>query len=60
MFLPVEQRAEVFRDVEVRRKLRFEAVEDTRPTNFSRRWDQIFLIKAAAPQHQPFEGKSVE
>jgi N-acyl-D-aspartate/D-glutamate deacylase len=60
MFLPVEQRAEVFRDAEVRRKLRFEAVEDTRPTNFSRRWDQIFLIKAALPQHQPFEGKSVE
>ena len=46
--------------LEVRRKLRFEAVEDTRPTNFSRRWDQIFLIKAASPQHQPFEGKSVE
>jgi N-acyl-D-aspartate/D-glutamate deacylase len=60
MFLPVEQRAEVFRDVEVRRKLRFEAVEDTRPTNFSRRWDQIFLIKAASPKNQPFEGRSVE
>jgi len=60
MFLPVEQRAEVFRDAEVRRKLRFEAVEDTRPTNFSRRWDQIFLIKAASPKNQPFEGKSVE
>ena len=37
MFLPLEQRAESFRDPEVRRKLRFEAVEDTRPTNFSRR-----------------------
>jgi N-acyl-D-aspartate/D-glutamate deacylase len=60
MFLPVEQRADVFRDVEVRRKLRFEAVEDTRPTNFSRRWDQIFLIKAALPKNDHLEGKSVE
>jgi N-acyl-D-amino-acid deacylase len=60
MFLPLEQRAELFRDLEVRRKLRFEAVEDTRPTNFSRRWDQIFLIKAALPKNQQFEGKSLE
>ena len=59
MFLPLEQRAELFRDPEVRRKLRFEAVEDTRPTNFSRRWDQIFLIKAALPKHRHFDGKSI-
>jgi N-acyl-D-aspartate/D-glutamate deacylase len=59
MFLPLEQRAELFRDAEVRRKLRFEAVEDTRPTNFSRRWDQIFLIKAALQKHSHFDGKSI-
>jgi N-acyl-D-amino-acid deacylase len=60
MFMPVEQRAEIFSNRELRRKLRFEAVEDTRPTTFSRRWDQIFLIKAGLPKHQHFEGKSLD
>ena len=60
MFAPVEQRAELFSDTERRRQLRFEAVEDKRPTTFSRRWDQIFLIKAAQAKNQPLEGKSVE
>jgi len=60
MFAPIEQRAELFSDTERRRQLRFEAVEDQRPTTFSRRWDQIFLIKAAQAKNQPLEGKSVE
>ena len=60
MFAPVDQRAELFSDTERRRQLRFEAVEDRRPTTFSRRWDQIFLIKAAQPKNQQFDGKSVE
>ncbi|MGZ9215110.1 MAG: N-acyl-D-amino-acid deacylase family protein [Candidatus Binatia bacterium] len=60
MFAPVEQRAELFSDTERRRQLRFEAVEDKRPTTFSRRWDQIFLIKAAQAKNQALEGKSVE
>jgi N-acyl-D-aspartate/D-glutamate deacylase len=60
MFLPVENRAELFRDPEIRRKLRFEAVEDTRSVNFSRRWDQIFLIKAALTKNQQFEGKHLQ
>ena len=60
MFAPVEQRAELFSDTERRRQLRFEAVEDQKPTTFSRRWDQIFLIKAVQAKNQPLEGKSVE
>jgi N-acyl-D-aspartate/D-glutamate deacylase len=60
MFAQVEQRAELFSDTERRRQLRFEAVEDQRPTTFSRRWDQIFLIKAAQQKNQQFDGKSVE
>jgi N-acyl-D-aspartate/D-glutamate deacylase len=60
MFLPVENRAELFRDPEMRSKLRFEAVEDTRSVNFSRRWDQIFLIKATLPKHKQFEGKHLQ
>jgi len=59
MFAPVEHRGELFSDTERRRKLRFEAVEDTRPTTFSRRWDQIFLIKAAQPKNHQHEGKSI-
>ena len=35
-------------------------MEDTRPTTFSRRWDQIFLIKAAQPKNHHHEGKSIE
>jgi N-acyl-D-aspartate/D-glutamate deacylase len=60
MFMPVENRAALFRDPEMRRKLRFEAVEDTRSVNFTRRWDQIFLIKATLPKHKEFEGKHLE
>ena len=60
MFAPIEQRAELFSDTERRRQLRFEAVEEKRPTTFSRRWDQIFLIKAAQAKNQRLEGKSVE
>jgi N-acyl-D-aspartate/D-glutamate deacylase len=60
MFLPVENRAELFRDPEMRQKLRFEAVDDTRSVNFTRRWDQIFLIKAALPKHKEFEGKHLQ
>lgn len=60
MFLPVENRAELFRDPEMRQKLRFEAVDDTRSVNFTRRWDQIFLIKAALPKHKQFEGKHLQ
>ncbi|HEY7558550.1 MAG TPA: amidohydrolase family protein [Candidatus Binatia bacterium] len=60
MFLPVENRAELFGDPETRQKLRFEAVDDTRSVNFSRRWDQIFLIKAALPKHKQFEGKHLQ
>ena len=60
MFLPVENRAQLFGDPEMRAKLRFEAVEDTRSVNFSRRWDQIFLIKAILPKNQPFEGKHLQ
>jgi N-acyl-D-amino-acid deacylase len=60
MFLPVENRAALFRDADTRQKLRFEAVDDTRSVNFTRRWDQIFLIKAALPKHKVFEGKHLQ
>jgi N-acyl-D-amino-acid deacylase len=35
-------------------------VAATHSTNFTRRWDQIFLIKAALPKHKEFEGKHLQ
>ncbi len=59
LFTPIDQRKEIFRDPEVRRKLRYEAVEEKRPSRFSRRWDLVYLIKAVLPKNKPLEGKSV-
>ncbi|MGH7824014.1 MAG: N-acyl-D-amino-acid deacylase family protein [Candidatus Binatia bacterium] len=59
LFLPIEERAKVFRDPEVRRKLRYEAVEQKSPSRFSRRWDLVYMIKAATPANKHLEKKSV-
>jgi N-acyl-D-aspartate/D-glutamate deacylase len=59
MFEPVEQRIRLFRDPQVRAKLRFEAVEEKRPSRFSRRWDLVYLIKALLRENKGLEGKSV-
>jgi N-acyl-D-amino-acid deacylase len=59
LFLPVEQRMTVLRDPELRKKLRFEAVEETRPSRFSRRWDIVYMIKAASGANRQLEKKSM-
>jgi N-acyl-D-aspartate/D-glutamate deacylase len=59
MFKPVEERAALLRDETVRKKLRYEAVEEKRPSRFSRRWDLVYLIKAALDKNKNLEGKSV-
>jgi len=59
MFQPVSEREKLFRDGQVRRQLRFEAVEEKRPSRFSRRWDLVYLIKAALPKNKSLEKKSV-
>jgi N-acyl-D-amino-acid deacylase len=59
LFLPIEERSRVFRDPEARRKLRYEAVEEKKPSRFSRRWDLVYMIKAATPQNKHLEKKSV-
>jgi len=59
MFMPFEQRKQLFRDPEVRAKLRFEAVEDKSRSRFSRRWDLVYFIKAALPKNKYLEKKSV-
>jgi N-acyl-D-aspartate/D-glutamate deacylase len=59
LFLPLEERTKAFRDAETRRKLRYEAVEEKKPSRFSRRWDLVCLIKAATPANKHLEKKSV-
>jgi N-acyl-D-amino-acid deacylase len=43
----------------VRRKMRYEAVEEKKPSRFSRRWDLVYMIKAATPANKHLEKKSV-
>jgi N-acyl-D-amino-acid deacylase len=59
LFLPLEARIQAFRDPETRRKLRYEAVEETKSSRFSRRWDLVYMIKAATPANKHLEKKSV-
>ena len=59
MFKRRDVKTELFRDPQVRRRLRYEAVEDKRPSRFSRRWDLVYLIKSALEKNRHLEGKSV-
>lgn len=59
LFLPFDERVKAFRDPETRRKLRYEAVEEKKPSRFSRRWDLVYMIKAATPANRHLEKKSV-
>jgi N-acyl-D-amino-acid deacylase len=59
LFLPFEDRVKALRDPETRRKLRYEAVEEKKPSRFSRRWDLVYMIKAATLANKHLEKKSV-
>jgi N-acyl-D-aspartate/D-glutamate deacylase len=59
LFLPLEERMKALRDVEVRKKMRYEAVEEKKSSRFSRRWDLVYMIKAATPANKHLEKKSV-
>src|ERR671923_1095852 len=59
LFLPIEERKKVLREPEVRKKLRYEAVEEKKSSRFSRRWDLVYMIKAATPENKHLEKKSV-
>lgn len=59
LFKPLDARMERFRDRELRKKLRSEAVENHFRSRFSRRWDLVYMIKAATSKNKTFEGKSV-
>jgi N-acyl-D-amino-acid deacylase len=59
LFEPLDTRMGLFRDAAHRRKLRTEAVENHFRSRFSRRWDLVFMIKAATAKNKALEGKSV-
>ncbi len=59
MFLPLEERMKVLRDGDLRKKLSYEAVEEKKSSRFSRRWDLVYMIKAATAANQHLEKKSV-
>jgi len=59
LFLPLEERIKAIKDPETRRKMRYEAVEEKKPSRFSRRWDLVYMIKAATPANKHLEKKSV-
>jgi N-acyl-D-amino-acid deacylase len=59
LFLPLEARKAAFQDPETRRKMTFEAVEDTRPISFSRRWDIIKIRKTVLPENKQWENRNV-
>src|SRR4029078_11979734 len=47
LFLPLEDRITEIEYADTRRKMRYEAVEEKKSSRFSRRWDLVYLIKAA-------------
>jgi N-acyl-D-amino-acid deacylase len=59
LFLPLEERIKAIKDPETRRKMRYEAVEEKKPSRFSRRWDLVYMIKASTPANKHLEKKSV-
>jgi N-acyl-D-aspartate/D-glutamate deacylase len=56
---PVEERKRLFRDAGVRKGLRYDAVEDPIHRAFSKRWDLLYVAKAALQKNKQFEGKSI-
>lgn len=59
LFLPLEARIAALKDNETRKKMRYEAVEETKSSRFSRRWDLVYLINAVKPENKHLEKKSV-
>jgi N-acyl-D-amino-acid deacylase len=56
---PVEERKRLFRDAVVRKGLRYDAVEDPIHRAFSKRWDLLYVAKAALPKNTQLDGKSI-
>jgi N-acyl-D-aspartate/D-glutamate deacylase len=59
MHMPVELRKGRLRDRQTRAELD-RATSEGKPINFSRRWDCVWVKKAALAENKPLEGKSVD
>lgn len=59
MFSPVEERRAAFRDPEVRKKLRWEVVEDPTPAAFHKRWELVYIVKPAREENARLQGENV-
>ena len=59
MFSPVEERRAAFRDPEVRKKLRWEVVEDPTPAAFHKRWELVYIVKPAREENARLRGENV-
>ncbi|RYE74528.1 MAG: hypothetical protein EOO74_11390, partial [Myxococcales bacterium] len=57
--LPVEEQYAGYRDPEVRKGLRFDAVEFPAPRFFHRRWDLVFVKQVQLEKNRFMEGKSL-
>jgi N-acyl-D-aspartate/D-glutamate deacylase len=58
MFLPVEVRKQAFADADTRRKLQ-EELNDSRPTNYHKRWDVPKVERVVKPENQKYAGKTL-
>jgi N-acyl-D-aspartate/D-glutamate deacylase len=59
MTLPLSQRKQHFLDPHTRIELA-QAMAESKPIGFSRRWDLITIKKAARPENKTLEGKSID
>jgi N-acyl-D-aspartate/D-glutamate deacylase len=59
MFLPVEVRKQAFADADTRRKLLAELNDDSRPTNYHKRWDVPKVERVVKPENQIYVGKTL-
>ena len=59
MFSPIEERRVAFQDPEVRKKLRWEVLEDTAPAAFHRRWELVYIVKPATEKNAHLKGANV-
>ena len=57
--LPLDQRKEKFREPQTRLELA-NAMAESKPISFSRRWDLISVKKAARAENKSFEGKNID
>jgi N-acyl-D-aspartate/D-glutamate deacylase len=59
MSLDRTQRAQAFRDPAVRDAMQFDAVEDTTPTYFTRRWETVFVSSVQHERNQHLVGRHI-